>query len=143
MNKIKIIIDTSGSMKENENLSILKYILQPLKRELKGHYEIYSWSDKIKKKEEESFSLEIIGKSNVEEFKIFLENLENNSVVLLLSDGDFEKMNFLNKKEIKIYSLAIGAVADEINLQNISTNKKVFRAYDTLPLINILKKEII
>ena len=87
--KVFLLIDTSGSMIENEKPSILMYIYRPFKTIIGDRLLAYSWGDKIKEVSKVS-ELRMQGKINNETTEKFLNNLEENSHLVIMSDSSFE-----------------------------------------------------
>jgi len=120
--KVFLLIDTSGSMLENEKPSILMYIYRPFKIIIGDKLLTYSWGNEIKEVSKVS-ELRMEGKNNNEATEKFLSNLEENSHLVIMSDGSFEIDVF------KILEYTFG-------------KNNYFEAYDVLNLANWLKREI-
>ena len=101
--KVFLLIDTSGSMIENEKSSILMYIYRPFKKIIGDRLLAYSWGDEIKEISKVS-ELKMQGKINNETTEKFLNNLEENSHLVIMSDGSFETDIFKKlEKKVNIY----------------------------------------
>ena len=91
--KVFLLIDTSGSMIENEKPSILMYIYRPFKTIIGDRLLAYSWGDEIKEVSKVS-ELRMQGKINNEATEKFLNNLEENNQLVIMSDGICETYLF-------------------------------------------------
>ena len=85
--KVFLLIDTSGSMLENEKPSILMYIYRSFKIIIGDKLLTYSWGNEIKEVSKVS-ELRMEGKNNNEATEKFLSNLEENSH-LVINSGAF------------------------------------------------------
>ena len=131
--KVFLLIDTSGSMIENEKPSILIYIYRPFKTIIGNKLLSYSWGDEIKEVSKVS-ELRMQGKINNEATEKFLNNLE---------DGSFETDIFKKlEKKVNIYFVGIGSDVDKKILEYTFGKNSYFEAYDILNLANWLKREI-
>ena len=140
--KVFLLIDTSGSMIENEKSSILMYIYRPFKTIIGDRLLAYSWGDEIKEISKVS-ELKMQGKINNETTEKFLNNLEENSHLVIMSDGSFETDIFKKlEKKVNIYFVGIGSDVDKKILEYIFGKNNYFEAYDILNLANWLKREI-
>lgn len=140
--KVFLLIDTSGSMIENEKSSILMYIYRPFKTIIGDRLLAYSWGDKIKEVSKVS-ELRMQGKINNETTEKFLNNLEENSHLVIMSDGSFETDIFKKlEKKVNIYFVGIGSDVDKKILEYTFGKNNYFEAYDILNLANWLKREI-
>lgn len=140
--KAFLLIDTSGSMIENEKPSILMYIYRPFKTIIGDRLLVYSWGDEIKEVSKVS-ELRMQGKINNETTEKFLNNLEENSHLVIMSDGSFETDIFKKlEKKVNIYIVGIGSDVDKKILEYTFGKNNYFEAYDILNLANWLKREI-
>ena len=140
--KVFLLIDTSGSMIENEKPSILMYIYRPFKTIIGDRLLAYSWGDEIKEVSKVS-ELRMQGKINNETTEKFLNNLEENSHLVIMSDGSFETDIFKkSEKKVNIYFVGIGSDVDKKILEYTFGKNNYFEAYDILNLANWLKREI-
>ena len=140
--KVFLLIDTSGSMIENEKSSILMYIYRPFKTIIGDRLLAYSWGDEIKEISKVS-ELKMQGKINNETTEKFLNNLEENSHLVIMSDGSFETDIFKKlEKKVNIYFVGIGSDVDKKILEYTFGKNNSFEAYDILNLANWLKREI-
>ena len=140
--KVFLLIDTSGSMIENEKPSILIYIYRPFKTIIGNKLLSYSWGDEIKEVSKVS-ELRMQGKINNEATEKFLNNLEENSHLVIMSDGSFETDIFKKlEKKVNIYFVGIGSDVDKKILEYTFKKNSYFEAYDILNLANWLKREI-
>jgi hypothetical protein len=140
--KVFLLIDTSGSMIENEKRSILKYVYRPFKTIIGDRLLAYSWGDEIKEVSKVS-ELRMQGKINNETTEKFLNNLEENSHLVIMSDGSFETDIFKKlEKKVNIYFVGIGSDVDKKILEYTFGKNNYFEAYDILNLANWLKREI-
>lgn len=140
--KVFLLIDTSGSMIENEKPSILMYIYRPFKIIIGDRLLAYSWGDEIKEISKVS-ELKMQGKINNETTEKFLNNLEENSHLVIMSDGSFETDIFKKlEKKVNIYFVGIGSDVDKKILEYTFGKNNYFEAYDILNLANWLKREI-
>ena len=140
--KVFLLIDTSGSMIENEKSSILMYIYRPYKTIIGDRLLAYSWGDEIKEISKVS-ELKMQGKINNETTEKFLNNLEENSHLVIMSDGSFETDIFKKlEKKVNIYFVGIGSDVDKKILEYTFGKNNYFEAYDILNLANWLKREI-
>ena len=140
--KVFLLIDTSGSMLENEKPSILMYIYRPFKIIIGDKLLTYSWGNEIKEVSKVS-ELRMEGKNNNEATEKFLSNLEENSHLVIISDGSFEIDVFKRlEKKVNIYFVGIGSDVDRKILGYTFGKNNYFEAYDVLNLANWLKREI-
>ena len=140
--KVFLLIDTSGSMIENEKPSILMYIYRPFKTIIGDRLLAYSWGDEIKEITKVS-ELKMQVKINNETTEKFLNNLEENSHLVIMSDGSFETDIFKKlEKKVNIYFVGIGSDVDKKILEYTFGKNNYFEAYDILNLANWLKMEI-
>ena len=140
--KVFLLIDTSGSMIENEKRSILKYVYRPFKTIIGDRLLAYSWGDETKEVSKVS-ELRMQGKINNETTEKFLNNLEENSHLVIMSDGSFETDIFKKlEKKVNIYFVGIGSDVDKKILEYTFGKNNYFEAYDILNLANWLKREI-
>lgn len=140
--KVFLLIDTSGSMIENEKPSILMYIYRPFKTIIGDRLLAYSWGDEIKEVSKVS-ELRMQGKINNETTEKFLNNLEENSHLVIMSDDSFETDIFKKlEKKVNIYFVGIGSDVDKKILEYTFGKNNYFEAYDILNLANWLKREI-
>ena len=140
--KVFLLIDTSGSMIENEKPSILMYIYRAFKTIIGDRLLAYSWGDEIKEISKVS-ELKMQGKINNETTEKFLNNLEENSHLVIMSDGSFETDIFKKlEKKVNIYFVGIGSDVDKKILEYTFGKNNYFEAYDILNLANWLKREI-
>ncbi|EFG29619.1 VWA domain-containing protein [Fusobacterium periodonticum] len=140
--KVFLLIDTSGSMIENEKSSILMYIYRPFKTIIGDRLLAYSWGDEIKEISKVS-ELKMQGKINNETTEKFLNNLEENSHLVIMSDGSFETDIFKKlEKKVNIYFVGIGSDVEKKILEYTFGKNNYFEAYDILNLANWLKREI-
>lgn len=140
--KVFLLIDTSGSMIENEKPSILMYIYRPFKTIIGDRLLAYSWGDEIKEVSKVS-ELRMQGKINNETTEKFLNNLEENSHLVIMSDSSFETDIFKKlEKKVNIYFVGIGSDVDKKILEYTFGKNNYFEAYDILNLANWLKREI-
>ena len=140
--KVFLLIDTSGSMIENEKPSILMYIYRPFKTIIGDRLLAYSWGDEIKEVSKVS-ELRMQGKINNETTEKFLNKLEENSHLVIMSDGSFEIDIFKKlEKKVNMYFVGIGSDVDKKILEYTFGKNNYFEAYDILNLANWLKREI-
>ena len=92
--------------------------------------------------------IDFYGKSDINVLNTFLMELEENSIVFFLSDGNFSSdvitiSQSLIENNNKLLSFAVGADANECNLENISTNNLVYPAVNLLrEMKNVLEETI-
>ena len=124
--KVFLLIDTSGSMIENEKPSILMYVYRPFKTIIGDKLLTYSWGDEIKEVPKVS-ELRMQGKINNEATEKFLSNLEENSHLVIMSDGSFETDVFKRlEKKLNIYFVGIGSDVDRKILEDTCGKNNYF-----------------
>ena len=140
--KVFLLIDTSGSMTENDKHSILMYIYRPFKTIFGDRLLVYSWSNEIREVSKVS-ELKMQGKINNEITEKFLNSLEEDSYLVIMSDGSFESDIFKKiEKKLNVYIVGIGSDVDKKVLEYVFGKDNYFETYDILNLANWLKREI-
>lgn len=140
--KVFLLIDTSGSMTENDKSSILMYIYRPFKTILGDRLLVYSWSNEIREVSKVS-ELKMQGKINNEITEKFLNSLEEDSYLVIMSDGSFESDIFKKiEKKLNVCIVGIGSDVDKKVLEYVFGKDNYFETYDILNLANWLKREI-
>lgn len=130
---VNIIIDSSGSMGDDEKNNIIEYIFPNVKNMLKDYINIFSWNNEIKKVEKLK-DISYIGKTNIKELLSFVES-NNEEYNLIFSDFNYSFSEFKRIYNDKVFYIGIGF--DRKKLE-----KNYFEAYDILNLINWIKREI-
>lgn len=130
---VNIIIDSSGSMGDDEKNNIIEYIFSNVKNMLKDYINIFSWNNEIKKVEKLK-DISYIGKTNIKELLSFVES-NNEEYNLIFSDFNYSFSEFKRIYNDKVFYIGIGF--DRKKLE-----KNYFEAYDILNLINWIKREI-
>ena len=130
---VNIIIDSSGSMVDDEKNNIIEYIFSSVKNILKDYINIFSWNIEIKKVEKLK-DISYIGKTNIKELLSFVES-NNEEYNLIFSDFNYSCSEFKRIYNDKVFYIGIGFDRKKIE-------KNYFEAYDILNLINWIKREI-
>lgn len=123
MNKVYIVFDCSGSMVESGRCAVLKSTFLAVRR----HYpciEVYRWNEDLQRIEK---AKEIIARGSVNTTALcdFLENLEETSGILLISDGcwsrgDVEALCAATSR-FDVYCCAMGQDANLAYLRKVQT----------------------
>lgn len=152
MNKLFIIIDTSGSMNELGKIhlqrNLCRYVAQ-LQLIDQGKYadidiHFYKWAQNISEIVLQSdgsiTNLNTQGSSSLNILSDFLFqnlNITEGSKILILSDGNFSNSNILSFhsqlssiSDLIIRTVAVGADADLMKLKKVSTNNSVYLSED-------------
>lgn len=152
MNKLFIIIDTSGSMNELGKIhlqrNLCRYVAQ-LQLIDQGEYadidiHFYKWAQNISEivvqNDGSITNINTQGSSSLNILSDFLFqnlNITERSKVLILSDGNFSNSNILSFhsqlssiSDLIIRTVAVGADADLMKLKKISTNNSVYLSED-------------
>lgn len=152
MNKLFIIIDTSGSMNELGKIhlqrNLCRYVAQ-LQLIDQGKYadidiHFYKWAQNISEIVVQSngsiTNLNTQGSSSLNILSGFLfqnVNSTEGSKILILSDGNFSNSNILSFhsqlssiSDLIIRTVAVGADADLMKLKKVSTNNSVYLSED-------------
>ena len=141
MNKILVIIDSSGSMREWGKKDLLIYLVNTIKNYIidekfkNFEFEYYSWGEQVVKMNDFN-SIETKGKSNISNLHNFVIN--NDGKILLLSDGNFEPNKKIDFKEKNILSISVGCDSHRTNLRLLLSPKKTYDTDCILQAINIL-----
>jgi len=142
--KVNIVVDSSGSMKEDDKNAIVKYILNGInnileKEEFKDYeFELFQWGACTKKIENfEKAKIEFLGRTKDKEFDILINLMDKRGTILLISDGNFSRSEKekLKNLEMKIVPIVVGSDANKSMLQYISTSQIAFSAVDLLQAI--------
>lgn len=142
--KVNIVVDSSGSMKEDDKNAVVKYLLNGInnileKEEFKDYeFEVFQWGACTKKFENlEKTKIEFLGRTNDKEFDILINLMDKKGTILLISDGNFSRSvkEKLKNLDMKIVPIVVGSDANKSMLQDISTNKSIFSAVDLLQAI--------
>ncbi len=145
MNKNNIIIDLSGSMKENGKYFLLRYIFQSIVSLIKTDdfskfdFDIYKWQNDItlisslKDIKDKDFNI----KQNEDKLVEFFEN-NKDSVNMLITDGSFSHnlKNNLEKisKKTPLILLQIGNDFD-ISANKITKKDLIFKSFELISAI--------
>lgn len=148
--KILIVLDCSGSFAEEGKSYLQRYIANTLKGLSlfspfdKIIFQFYIWNTSILQKKK-GVKFEFQGRASFEALAKFIEECEDNSKILLCSDGNFtmEEINIARKilegKKVVLLPVSVGADADNSNLGELSTNKKqVFMSSDLMTAVHKL-----
>ncbi len=138
MKNIKIIIDASGSMGEDEKNAVVKYLLNGMFNSIRYNsldisLSLFQWGTETKPIDNfEKTKIIFAGKTSEEGLEV-LENYTNNQdSIILISDGNYESnvVGKIKKLSDSILPIFVGVDANRTILQDISTNKKVYSVVD-------------
>ena len=144
MNKVYIIFDCSGSMSEYGHRAIIKNAFMAI-RQRYPRVEMYRWNDAIESIEK---AKEIVtrGSLNAQAFAEFINKLDEDINVLLVSDGcwstkDTESICSATEGRA-IYTCSLGQDANLATLSKVRTiGKNVFRMVDfPMAIEHLLRK---
>lgn len=135
-NRIEVIVDTSGSITENGKSAVVKYMLYTIKnlceRDRYGKFkvEIFGWAERIMPINSIS-ELVFKGTLSAISFEDHIKDMDDNCSIIIVTDGNFDLktssvLKNRNRKDLKIYCIAVGADADTYGLKKISTYPEIF-----------------
>lgn len=146
MKIINIVIDSSGSMQEDDKNAVIKYLLISINNskymeDLKNiNFEFFCLGTNTFKMKEES-KIEFSGDINLEKVNKLKDIINTEYTTILISDGNLDNEV---KKEIKkifenLFCVSIGIDSDLNVLKYISSSNKVYSVVDIFQLLNDIK----
>lgn len=145
MNKIvNIVVDTSGSMAEDDKNAVVKYFLNGIVNILGTadfnniDFVLYQWGEVSKKFDNvENAKLEFKGKATASGVEILKQYIDNNQPVIFVSDGNLNKSEKEKFRELssEIFPIFVGIDANKVILKEIATEKLVYSMPDFLQCI--------
>lgn len=149
--KIFVVADCSGKMTELGKNHLLVYLLITICNLLKDseidEYELFSWNSSISSLESPYLDTkaDFGDKANVNALLDFLMSLDDNSRILLMSDGNFSSTSIiksLKKHKLQLFTLAVGADCSKSTLDLLCITKKAYDAADINAAVNALHSGI-
>ena len=144
MKKVYIIFDCSGSMSEYGHRAVIKNAFMAV-RQRYSRVEMYCWNDTIESIEKAK-DIVTRGSVNAEAFTEFINKLDGDTGVLLVSDGcwntkDTESICSATEGRA-IYTCSLGQEANLATLSKVQTiGKNVFRMVDfPMAIEHLLRK---
>ena len=144
MNKLYIIFDCSGSMSEYGRRAVIKNAFMAV-RQRYPRVEMYRWSDAIESIEKAK-DIVTRGSVNFKAFTEFINKLDGDTSVLLVSDGCWSTKDteyICSAIECSaIYTCSLGQDANLATLSKVQTiGKNVFRMVDfPMAIEHLLRK---
>lgn len=152
---VYFLIDSSGSFNECGKNYLQIYLVDSIVNALEsnsikinGNRGFFLWSNNISEYTPGD-SIKFKGKADFDTLSEFFSRLKENSIVFLLSDGNFNydpvaMMQDLKMKNINIVPFSVGADSDVCNLEQLSTSMKVYKAENLISSINsvLLESEL-
>lgn len=144
---IYFLIDSSGSFNECGKNYLQIYLIDSIVNAISdgtlpadNKFSYFLWNNRIN--EYTPYDLiKFEGKSNFDVLSDFLMNLDNNSLVFFLSDGNFNGDTIilsqeLKEKNIMLLPFAVGADSDVSNLEMLSTTMKIYQTENIVSTIS-------
>jgi hypothetical protein len=141
---INIVVDTSGSMTEDDKNGVVKYLLNGINNisettDFKNiEFILYQWGSISKKIGNiDKAKLEFAGRGTIEGLDELSKMIDDNQALIFISDGNFtlketEKIKKLSKSIVSIF---IGVDANRLMLQKVSSEKIVYSVTDFVQAI--------
>lgn len=141
---INIVVDTSGSMTEDDKNGVVKYLLNGINNisettDFKNiEFILYQWGSISKKIGNiDKAKLEFAGRGTTEGLDELSKMIDDNQALIFISDGNFtlketEKIKKLSKSIVSIF---IGVDANRLMLQKVSSEKIVYSVTDFVQAI--------
>lgn len=136
---INIIIDSSGSMAEDDKNTVVKYLINGICNASRNYitedmsFNLFQWGKETKQIDDiEKAKLDFVGKANISGLEKIGQLINKEEAVLFVSDGNFgrlEKQRIINLSN-NILSIYVGIDANKKVLKDISTNKEVYSVMD-------------
>ncbi|WP_300276173.1 VWA domain-containing protein [Peptacetobacter sp.] len=136
---INIIIDSSGSMMEDDKNTIVKYLINGICSAHRNliienmSINLFQWGKETKQLDNlENAKIDFGGRNNIYGLEIIGKLINKEDTVLFVSDGSFgvlEKEHIM-KLSNNILSIYVGIDANKKILKDISTNKEVYAVMD-------------
>lgn len=138
MKSINIIVDTSGSMAEDEKNAVVKYLLNGISSAIRNNsldvsLSLFQWGIETKQIDSiERAKLCFAGRNGIDGLEELSSWINNQESIILISDGNFESDVKKKIKELSnnILPIFVGIDANRTILQDISTNKRVYSVVD-------------
>lgn len=145
MNKIvNIVVDTSGSMAEDDKNAVVKYFLNGIVNILKTSefdnidFILYQWGEESKKIESlQNAKLEFKGKASITGIEILQQYIDRNQSVIFVSDGNLSKQEKVGIRDLSVNILPIfvGIDANKAILKEIATKNLVYSIPDFMQCV--------
>lgn len=145
MNKIvNIVVDTSGSMAEDDKNAVVKYFLNGIVNIHETSefdnidFVLYQWGEESKKIESLiNAKLEFKGKASISGIEILRQHIDRNQSVIFVSDGNLSKQEKAGIKElsVNILPIFIGIDTNKAVLKEIATEKVVYSIPDFMQCV--------
>lgn len=145
MNKIvNIVVDTSGSMSEDDKNAVVKYFLNGIVNIHETSefdnidFVLYQWGEESKKIESLiNAKLEFKGKASISGVEILRQYIDRNQPVIFVSDGNLSKEEKAGIKELSVNILPIfvGIDTNKAILKEIATKKVVYSIPDFMQCV--------
>lgn len=138
-NIINIVVDASGSMTEDDKNVVAKYLINGIcnaketKEFTNVEFVLFQWGiNSVKFEYIETAKLEFKGKNSYKNFSTIKDDIDYESPMILISDGEFseddkEEIKKLSKQIIPIF---VGVDANRAVLKDIATDKVVYSVTD-------------
>lgn len=138
-NIINIVVDASGSMTEDDKNAVVKYLINGIcnvketKEFTNAEFVLFQWGiNSVKFENIETAKLEFKGKNSYKNFSTIKDDIDYESPMILISDGEFneddkEEIKKLSKQIIPIF---VGVDANRAVLKDIATDKVVYSVTD-------------
>lgn len=137
---INVIVDTSGSMYEDEKMSVVKYYLYTFLKKL-NNYKLLIYNKEIDELVEIK-EIKDIKNSIKLNFNKVLEYTKNNEYDknVFITDGLFDYDEFQLNSIPEIYYVAFGKDVNIYTLKTFSKGNPIYSGYNCIKLANILNR---
>lgn len=146
MEKIFVVLDTSGSMSEEEKKSILVYTIYSLEGLMENDffnvkYEFFQWGKNIDKLD--TINKMSFGEDLNETIEDFFKDVVDTKF-LFITDGNFQRSlinkmkNFINNNKFNSCVIALGYDCNIATLRTIFKRENVYNPYDIATCIRNL-----
>lgn len=141
---INIVVDTSGSMAEDDKNGVVKYLLNGINNIAETadfnniEFILYQWGSISKKIGNiNKAKLEFAGRGTIEGLDELSKNIDDSQSLIFVSDGNFsiKEMEKIKKLSRSIVSIFVGIDANRVMLQKISSGKIIYSVTDFVQAI--------
>jgi len=151
---IYVLIDSSGSFTECGKDFLQMQLVDSIVNAVESgtiycpfNIKFMLWNEKISEYSPYD-AIDFYGKSDINVLNTFLMEIEENSIVFFMSDGNFNSdvitisQNLVENNKILI-AFSVGADSNDCNLENISTNNAVYPSVNLLREIKNILREML
>lgn len=147
--KINIVVDSSGSMSEEDKNAVVKYLLNGISNVMElsdfhgVEFELYQWGKNSKKLGcLNNVKIEFTGRATIEGLNVLSQTIDENQPIIFISDGNFEveNINILQNMSNDIIPVFVGTDANRVLLKEVAANKVIYSVTDFMQALYEARK---